>query len=109
MLTFNCFCHKGLDFWRAPHKVGLAVDIHVTGRAYRILAKMLKKKKIKNQILIFDVGKLMDEQNAIQKRGLAQSFYSKYHPLNEVIRSLLNRRSVNVKVTSILLDVINTI
>lgn len=78
-----------LDFWKAPHKVGLAVDIHVSDDAYKILAVMLKKQNIQFQIVIFDVEKLLDEENEVQARGLENSFYSRYHPLDEVIRVLL--------------------
>ena len=71
----------------------------MTEHAYKILAVMLKEQNIQFQIVIFDVEKLMDEEYAVQTRGTAQSFYSQYHPLEEVIRSLLKRRSVTVKVS----------
>ena len=78
-----------LDFWKAPHKVGLAVDIHVTEHVYKILSVMLKEQNIQFQIVIFDVEKLMDDETAVQARGMSFSFYSRYHPLEEVIRDLL--------------------
>ena len=60
----------------------------MTEQVYKILAVQLKKKSIQFQIVIFDVEKLMDEENVVQTRGMSSSFYSKYHPLDEVIRHL---------------------
>lgn len=57
----------------------------MTEDAYKILAVMLKEQNIQFQIVIFDVEKMMDEENEMQARGLESSFYSKYHPLDEVI------------------------
>lgn len=79
-----------LDFWKAPHKVGLAVDIHVTEHAYKILAVMLKERNMKFQIVIFDVEKLMDDESTVQTRGMSSSFHSRYHPLNEITQELHN-------------------
>ncbi|KAL9959386.1 hypothetical protein ACROYT_G032708 [Oculina patagonica] len=84
-----------LDFWKAPHKVGLAVDIHVTEDAYKILAVMLKEQNIQFQIVIFDVEKMVDEENEVQTRGLESSFYSRYHPLDEIEQELRNLASQN--------------
>lgn len=54
--------------------------------AYRNIAVKLKEKGLKFQIIIKDVHKLMDEQNLVEStRGMASDFYSKYHPLDEVI------------------------
>lgn len=86
-MTFNClYFLVQLDFWKAPHKVDLAVDVHVTEQAYKRLAVKLKERNIQFQIVIFDVEKLMDEEQAVQTRGLAFSFYSQYHPLDEVFK-----------------------
>ena len=79
-----------LDFWKAPHKVGLAVDIHVADDMYKILAVMLKEQNIQFQILIFDVEKLVDDENRMQARGLRSSYDSRYHPLNEVMKAVRN-------------------
>lgn len=91
-----------LDFWKAPHKVGLAVDIHVTEHAYKILAVQLNKKSIQFQIVIFDVEKLMDEENAVQTRGMSVSFYSKYHPLPEIEEEMRNLVNQNPRMARLL-------
>lgn len=93
-----------LDFWKAPHKVDLAVDVHVTEQAYKRLAVKLKERNIQFQIVIFDVEKLMDEEQAVQTRGLAFSFYSRYHPLDEIeeeLNNLANQHSRMAKVFSL--------
>jgi len=66
------------------------VDIHVTEHAYKILAVMLKEQNIQFQILIFDVEKMMDDENAVRTRGMSLSFYSRYHPLDEIEQELYN-------------------
>ena len=78
-----------LDFWKAPHKPDLPVDIHVTDEAYKVLAVKLKEQNIQFQIVIVDVEKMVnDERREIQARGMTANFYmySRYHPLEEVIR-----------------------
>lgn len=61
----------------------------MTEHAYKILAVMLKEQNIQFQILIFDVEKMMDDETAVRTRGMSFSFYSRYHPFDEVIRPLL--------------------
>ena len=58
----------------------------MTDAAYKILAVMLKKQNIQFQIVIVDVDRMMDEENEVQIRGMSFSFYSRYHPLEEVTR-----------------------
>ena len=58
----------------------------MTEHAYKILAVKLKEQNIQYQIVIFDVEKLMDDETTVQARGMAFSFYSRYHPLDEVRR-----------------------
>ena len=81
-----------LDFWKAPHKPNLPVDIHVTDEAYKMLAGTLKEQNIQFQIVIMDVEKMMkEERRGVQSRSLYGGFqYSIYHPLNEVVRVLID-------------------
>lgn len=90
-----------LDFWKAPHKVGLAVDIHVTEHAYKILAVMLKEQNIQFQILIFDVEKMMDDETAVRTRGMSLSFYSRYHPFDEIVQELYNLANQHSEIASV--------
>jgi len=90
-----------LDFWKAPHKVGLAVDIHVTEHAYKILAVMLKEQNIQFQILIFDVEKMMDDETAVRTRGMSSSFYSRYHPFDEIVQELYNLANQHSEIASV--------
>ena len=92
-LCFLNFCQ--LDFWKAPHKPGLAVDIHVTDAAYKIVAKLLKEKNIEFQIMIVDVDKLVDDENELQTRSMSFSFDSQYHPLQEVSRVFFDRKKAD--------------
>ena len=64
----------------------------MTDEAYKMLAVMLKEQNIQFQIVIVDVEKMMkDERREIQARGMEFGFqYSRYHPLNEVIRVFIN-------------------
>jgi len=79
-----------LDFWKAPQKPDLPVDIHVTDEAYKVLAVMLKEQNIQFQIVIVDVEKMMhDERREVQTRGIEFGFqYSRYHPLDEIVQEL---------------------
>lgn len=90
-----------LDFWKAPHRPGLAVDIHVTDAAYKTVAKLLKEQNIRFQILIVDVDKLMDDENELQKRGMSFSFYSRYHPLNEIDEELRNLANQHAEMANV--------
>jgi len=64
----------------------------VTDEAYKVLAVMLKEQNIQFQIVIVDVEKMMhDERREVQTRGIEFGFqYSRYHPLDEVIRVFIN-------------------
>ncbi|XP_058960392.2 carboxypeptidase A2 [Pocillopora verrucosa] len=90
-----------LDFWKAPHKPGLAVDIHVTDAAYKIVAKLLKEKNIEFQIMIVDVDKLVDDENELQTRSMSFSFDSQYHPLQEIVDELRNFANQHAGIASI--------
>lgn len=91
-----------LDFWKAPHRPGLAVDVQVNEDAYKNIAVKLKEKSLEFQIIIMDVKKLMDEQNLVEStRGIASDFYSKYHPLDEIVRELYNLQNQNPLMTEV--------
>lgn len=80
-----------LDFWKAPQRPGLAVDIQAGEHAYKILSVKLKERGLQFQITIMDVEKLMDEENLVAStRGIGVSFYSQYHTLDEITQELYN-------------------
>lgn len=64
----------------------------MTDEAYKALAVTLKEQNIQFQIVIMDVEKMMkEERREVQARGLNGGFdYSRYHPLDEVIRVLID-------------------
>ncbi|KAK3740597.1 hypothetical protein QZH41_009713, partial [Actinostola sp. cb2023] len=76
-----------VEYWTWPSHVGHPVDMHVTNDMYKRLAQYLHKHHITFTIQIFDVQRLVDAENVHTARS-AVSWYSKYHPLNEIYDEL---------------------
>jgi hypothetical protein len=72
-----------IEFWSWPSHAGHPVDMHVTHEEYKRLARYLNKYGLTFTIQIFDVQRLVDTEN-IQTSRSGVSWYSRYHPLNEV-------------------------